>query len=62
MHTGNISSFWGTAQIIDDDHVLIKRLMPPNYKAKSEQAFLFHVIAGTPTVRSISHNVSTQAM
>jgi predicted pyridoxine 5'-phosphate oxidase superfamily flavin-nucleotide-binding protein len=34
---------WGTAQVVEDDPELIKRLMPPNYKAKGEQAILFHV-------------------
>jgi predicted pyridoxine 5'-phosphate oxidase superfamily flavin-nucleotide-binding protein len=35
---------WGTAQVVEDDPELIKRLMPPNYKAKGEQAILFHVV------------------
>ena len=34
---------WGTARVIEDDSSLLERLMPPNYKAKSEQVILFHV-------------------
>lgn len=36
---------WGTARVIDDDPDLIERLMPPDYKAKGEQAMLFSVAA-----------------
>lgn len=36
---------WGTARVIDDDPDLIERLMPPDYKAKGEQAILFSVAA-----------------
>lgn len=36
---------WGTARVIEDDPDLIERLMPPNYKAKGEQAMLFSVAA-----------------
>lgn len=36
---------WGTAQVIEDDPALIERLMPPEYKAKGEQAIVFHVSA-----------------
>jgi predicted pyridoxine 5'-phosphate oxidase superfamily flavin-nucleotide-binding protein len=35
---------WGTAHVVEDDLELIKRLMPPAYKAKGEQAILFHVV------------------
>ena len=34
---------WGTARVVEDDPELIKRLMPPNYQAKGEQAILFHI-------------------
>jgi len=34
---------WGTARVVEDDKELIERLMPANYKAKSEQAILFTV-------------------
>jgi uncharacterized protein len=34
---------WGTARVVEDDKGLIERLMPANYKAKSEQAILFTV-------------------
>lgn len=36
---------WGTARFVEDDKALIERLMPVNYKAKSEQAMLFTVNA-----------------
>jgi len=36
---------WGTARVIEDDRDLVERLMPTNYKAKSEQAMLFTVDA-----------------
>lgn len=36
---------WGTARVIEDDEELIARLMPANYRAKSEQAMLFSVEA-----------------
>lgn len=36
---------WGTARVIEDDEDLIVRLMPANYRAKSEQAMLFSVEA-----------------
>ncbi len=34
---------WGTANVLEDDPELIKRLMPSNYRAKGEQVILFHV-------------------
>jgi predicted pyridoxine 5'-phosphate oxidase superfamily flavin-nucleotide-binding protein len=34
---------WGTARIVEDDRELVERLMPANYKAKSDQALLFTV-------------------
>jgi predicted pyridoxine 5'-phosphate oxidase superfamily flavin-nucleotide-binding protein len=34
---------WGTARVVDDDPVLVARLMPLEYPAKSDQAILFHV-------------------
>lgn len=34
---------WGTARVVEDDRGLIERLMPANYKARSEQAILFTV-------------------
>lgn len=36
---------WGTARVVEDDEELIARLMPANYRAKSEQAMLFSVEA-----------------
>lgn len=36
---------WGSARVIEDDPALIARLMPPNYKATSEQAIVFSVAA-----------------
>jgi len=36
---------WGTARVVEDDKGLIERLMPANYRAKSEQAMLFTVVA-----------------
>jgi hypothetical protein len=36
---------WGTARVVEDDKELIKRLMPANYRATSEQAILFTVNA-----------------
>ena len=36
---------WGTARVVEDDRALIERLMPANYRAKSEQAILFTVVA-----------------
>lgn len=36
---------WGTACVVEDDMDLIERLMPANYRAKSEQAVLFTVNA-----------------
>ena len=34
---------WGKARVVEEDVALIARLMPPNYKARSDQAILFHV-------------------
>jgi predicted pyridoxine 5'-phosphate oxidase superfamily flavin-nucleotide-binding protein len=34
---------WGTARVVEDDRGLVERLMPANYKAKSDQALLFTV-------------------
>lgn len=36
---------WGSARVVEDDKGLIERLMPANYRAKSEQAMLFTVDA-----------------
>lgn len=36
---------WGTARVVEDDRALIDRLMPQNYRARSEQAILFTVEA-----------------
>ena len=36
---------WGTARIVGGDRQLNERLMPANYKAKSEQSLLFTVAA-----------------
>ena len=35
---------WGIAHAVENDPALIDRLMPTNYKAKSEQAILFTVL------------------
>lgn len=35
--------FWGTARVIEDDPALLARLMPSDYKARSEQAIVFAV-------------------
>ena len=37
--------FWGQARVVEDDIALVARLMPKNYKARSDQAILFHVDA-----------------
>ena len=34
---------WGAARVVEDDRGLIERLIPTNYKARSEQAILFTV-------------------
>lgn len=36
---------WGEARLVEDDDSLTERLMPPDYKAKAEQALLFTVKA-----------------
>lgn len=36
---------WGSARVIENDSGLVARLMPADYKAKSEQAILFTVTA-----------------
>ncbi len=36
---------WGTAQIIEGDENLMARLMPKDYRARPEQALVFHVEA-----------------
>lgn len=36
---------WGTARVIEGNAALIEQLMPPNYKARPEQALLFTVTA-----------------
>jgi predicted pyridoxine 5'-phosphate oxidase superfamily flavin-nucleotide-binding protein len=36
---------WGTARVVEEDRKLIERLMPANYKAKSDQALLLTVAA-----------------
>ena len=36
---------WGTAQVLEDDAMLIAGLMPVGYKAQGEQVMLFHVTA-----------------
>ncbi len=36
---------WGTACVVEEDSGLIERMMPANYKGKSEQALLFAVAA-----------------
>ncbi|MDB5808935.1 MAG: Pyridoxamine 5-phosphate oxidase-related, FMN-binding protein [Betaproteobacteria bacterium] len=34
---------WGTARVVEDDAVLLAKLMPADYKARGEQAILFRV-------------------
>ncbi len=36
---------WGKARIVEGDDALVDRLMPPDYKAKSEQVVLLEVTA-----------------
>jgi len=36
---------WGEAKIIEDDAALLKSLMPTGYRARPEQAILFHIEA-----------------
>ena len=36
---------WGEARIVEDDAALIAQLVPPDYKARTEQALLFTVKA-----------------
>ncbi len=36
---------WGTARIVEGDAAMVARLMPPDYKARSEQVLLFTVSA-----------------
>lgn len=36
---------WGTAKVVEEDPGLLERLMPPDYRAKPEQAIVFTVAA-----------------
>jgi predicted pyridoxine 5'-phosphate oxidase superfamily flavin-nucleotide-binding protein len=36
---------WGTARVVEGDDTLMRRLMPPDYRARPEQALLFTVTA-----------------
>lgn len=36
---------WGEARVVEGDEALIAQLMPPGYRARPEQAFLFKVTA-----------------
>jgi hypothetical protein len=36
---------WGECKVVEDDAALIQKLMPADYKAKPERAFLIHVVA-----------------
>lgn len=36
---------WGEACVVENDPALLTELLPPNYKARGEQAILFHVDA-----------------
>lgn len=36
---------WGTARVVEDDPALTARLMPPDYRARADQAVLFTVAA-----------------
>jgi uncharacterized protein len=39
------TKIWGTARVVENDAALVQRLMPPNYRARSEQVLLFTVVA-----------------
>ncbi len=36
---------WGTAEVIENDPVLLDKLADPNYSGKPERAFIFHIEA-----------------
>ncbi len=36
---------WGRAEVVEDNHQLLDKLSDPNYKARPERVFLFHVEA-----------------
>jgi len=36
---------WGTAHFVEDDEVLLRQLVPDNYRAKPERALIFNMIA-----------------
>jgi predicted pyridoxine 5'-phosphate oxidase superfamily flavin-nucleotide-binding protein len=36
---------WGTARVVEGDEVLVRRLMPADYRARAEQVLLFTVTA-----------------
>ena len=36
---------WGEARVVEDDPDLVKKLMPPGYRARPEQVILFTVVA-----------------
>ena len=36
---------WGTARVLDSDAELLAKLMPEGYRARPEQAIVFHVNA-----------------
>ena len=36
---------WGEARVVENDPALVDRLMPENYRARPEQAMLFHIAA-----------------
>lgn len=36
---------WGTARVIEDDPELLRKLMPPDYKARPEQVIVFRIEA-----------------
>ena len=36
---------WGTARVVEGDDALVRRLMPPDYRARPEQVLLFTVTA-----------------
>lgn len=36
---------WGEARVVENDPALVGRLMPENYRARPEQAMLFHIAA-----------------
>lgn len=49
---------WGTARVVEGDEELLRKLMPPGYRARPEQVMLFTVTAWDVTVPSTSRSDS----